>query len=83
MVVAVAHEAEMVIVWLGSASQVTSPSDATLMYLYWIVWPAARLTVTDHSGFDDVYWLALSATALDVSQLPKAATLPTILIVSP
>ncbi|KAL2293216.1 hypothetical protein FJTKL_05181 [Diaporthe vaccinii] len=39
--------------------------------------------VTDHSGFDEVYWLALSSTALLVSQLPRAALLPTILMVSP
>lgn len=38
---------------------------------------------TLHRGLADVYLLALSATALPTFQLPRAAMLPTILIVCP
>ena len=82
-VVAVAHDAATVRVWFGSASQETVPLDETLMNLYETTAPAANSMVTDHSGFDEAYWLALSSTALLVSQLPRAAVFPTILIVSP
>lgn len=68
---------------MGSASQLTDPSDCTLMYLYWTTWPAARLTVPLQSGLLEVYCEALRATALSVFQFPSAATLPTILMVWP
>lgn len=51
---AVAHELGTVYVWLGSFSQVTAPLDATLMYLYWMTWPACRLRVAHHSGLAEV-----------------------------
>lgn len=70
-------------VWLGSASHVTVPPLLTLMYLYWITWPGVSCTETAHSGFDDVYWVALRATASLVSQLPRVSMFPVILIVSP
>lgn len=39
-----------VTVWFGSASQVTSPELSTLIYLYSMTVPGAKLTVTAHSG---------------------------------
>lgn len=49
---------------------------ATLMNLYLATLPGARLTVTSHNGLLAVYLEAPSATALLVSQLPRAATSP-------
>lgn len=54
-----------------------------LMYLYSNDWPAGSEIVTFHKGFVDVYSEALSEMALLVFQLPRAAMLPTILMVSP
>lgn len=70
-------------VWLGSASQVTVPSDATLINLYWMTVPGARLTLTNHRGLELVYEEAERVIALAASQVPRAETDPTILIVSP
>lgn len=83
MVVVVAQETGTVMVWFGSASQVTVPSAATLTYLYTTTCPAVRGIVTDHKGLVDVYWLALRAMASLVSQLPRASISPLILMVSP
>lgn len=82
-VVEVLQEAGTVMVWLGSASHVTDPLLPTLMNLYSTTVPGASFTETAHSGFEEVYELALSATASSVSQLPRASMSPTILIVSP
>lgn len=63
-------------VWLGSASQVTSPEVSTLMNLYSTTLLGARFTLTAHSGLLEVYCDALSATASEVSQLPRDETFP-------
>lgn len=82
-VTAVAQVAGTVYVWFGSASQVTAPLLATLMYLYWMTVPGASDIVPAHSGLADVYWDAESAIAELVSQFDKAAKLPVILMVCP
>lgn len=43
-----------VMVWFGSASQVTSPELSTTMYLYSTTVPGAKLTVTSQSGLLEV-----------------------------
>lgn len=63
-------------VWLGSASQVTSPELSTLINLYSTTLLGVRLTVTAHSGLLVVYADALSAIASSVSQVPRAETFP-------
>jgi len=59
------------------------PLVSVLMNLYSMLVPGGKLTVTDHSGLLDVYWLAESATASDVSQDPNCSTEPTIETLSP
>ena len=66
---------------MGSDSHVIELSVLTTMYLYRIDCPAGRVMVTDQRGLLEVYDDALSATALLVSQLPRASMLPTILTV--
>jgi len=82
-VTAVEQVAGTVYVWLGSASHVTVPLLLTCMYLYSITVPAAKVTVPAQSGFEEVYWLAESATALLLDQSPSAETSPEILTVVP
>ena len=53
------------------------------MYLYSMTWPAGSVTVPFHRGLLEVYSDASRATALLVSQFPRAPVLPTILIVWP
>lgn len=53
------------------------------MYLYSMACPAGRVTVACHRGLLEVYCEALRVTALLVSQLPRAATLPTTFTVWP
>jgi len=82
-VTAVEQVAGTVYVWFGSASHVTVPLLLTWMYLYSITVPAAKVKVPAQSGFEEVYWLAESATALLDDQSPSAETSPEILTVVP
>ena len=61
----------------------TAPLLATLINLYWITVPAAKLIVTSHNGLLVVYCDAESAIALAGAQLPSAAIEPAILMVWP
>ena len=68
---------------LAPDSYVTVPLLSTLMNLYSKLVPAGKLIFVDQSGFALVYWLAESAGAEAVFQLPSWAMDPTILTVWP
>ena len=67
----------------GSCSQTTLPSASILTYLYWKLVPAGRVIVADHSGLEDEYPLADSATPLVGLQLPNCGIDPTMNTLSP
>ena len=80
-VTALEHPFGTVYTRLAPDSYVTVPLLSTLMNLYSKLVPAGRLIFVDHSGFEVVYWLADSAGADAVFQLPSWVIDPTILIV--
>lgn len=53
------------------------------MNLYWKWVPAGKSSFTRHTGFEEVYPLADSATALEVSQSPSWSIEPEMKIFSP
>jgi hypothetical protein len=62
-------------------SQVTEPLVSTLKNLYSKFVPGGRLTLPDHSGFEEVYLEAERGIAEPVFQLPSWAIDPESLIV--
>lgn len=68
---------------LAPDSYVTAPLLSTLMNLYSKLVPAGRSIFVVHNGLEEVYWLADSAGAFAVFQLPSWAIDPTILTVWP
>lgn len=80
---ALAHPFGTVYARLAPDSYVTEPLLSTLMNLYSKLVPAGRLIVVVQSGLEDVYWLAESAGADAVFQLPSCAIDPAIFTVCP
>lgn len=66
-----AHPVGTVYDRFGSLSHAMLPSDPFLTNLYSNEVPTGRVTVTYHSGFDEVYLLADRAIAELVSQFPS------------
>ena len=82
-VTALAHPFGTVYARLAPDSYVTEPLLSTFMNLYSKLVPAGSLIVVVQSGLEDVYWLAESAGADPVSQLPSCEMDPAIFTVCP